>query len=353
MSFRVSRSRNIEPALTRRRSLSQSRLESSAPSSSWSNRPLSGTYYGGNTVANLRNQYQSKYGSKESLYSPTSRKSFFSGSNGYGQYSNGSDSRYGSNSNLYNSSYSDRYVSPYSNYDNGVTTAGLSLSLGTSGRSSYGHNGSWKRDYTPSRSNNLISSSNLSGSNTSLNSYACGNGSSSISRSQSFRDADRSSRSRTRNRGSASVRSISASSEKSEGYESGNEQPSSRSRLQSSSSADKSESKSEAADVEENGELIDYKALYEASRVEIEQLKSQLQKKEESLQSTKAALERFTNATTKNSLSELDKRERRAMERKLSEMEEELKQQECIKTENQRLKDENGALIRVISKLSK
>ncbi|XP_055708398.1 protein phosphatase 1 regulatory subunit 12A isoform X3 [Phlebotomus papatasi] len=135
--------------------------------------------------------------------------------------------------------------------------------------------------------------------------------------------------------------------------ESGSEQPSSRSRLQSSSSVDQSESKSEAGDVEENGELIDYKALYEASRIEIEKLKSQLQKKEDTLQSTKAALERFTNATTKNSLSELEKRERRALERKLSEMEEELKQLEGLKTENKRLKDENGALIRVISKLSK
>ncbi|XP_055690972.1 protein phosphatase 1 regulatory subunit 12B isoform X4 [Lutzomyia longipalpis] len=136
--------------------------------------------------------------------------------------------------------------------------------------------------------------------------------------------------------------------------ESGNEQPSSRSRLQSASSVDQTaESKSDAGDVEENGELIDYKALYEASRVEIENLKMQLQKKEETLHSTKAALERFTNATTKNSLSELEKRERRAMERRMSEMEEELKQQEVLKAENQRLKDENGALIRVISKLSK
>ncbi|XP_046688008.1 protein phosphatase 1 regulatory subunit 12B-like, partial [Homalodisca vitripennis] len=55
----------------------------------------------------------------------------------------------------------------------------------------------------------------------------------------------------------------------------------------------------------------------------------------------------------KNSMSELEKRERRAMERKLSEMEEELKQVEKLKCENQKLRDENGALIRVISKLSK
>uniref|UniRef100_A0A803XTR5 Protein phosphatase 1 regulatory subunit n=1 Tax=Meleagris gallopavo TaxID=9103 RepID=A0A803XTR5_MELGA len=46
-------------------------------------------------------------------------------------------------------------------------------------------------------------------------------------------------------------------------------------------------------------------------------------------------------------------RERRALERRISEMEEELKMLPDLKADNQRLKDENGALIRVISKLSK
>ncbi|CAG04141.1 unnamed protein product [Tetraodon nigroviridis] len=50
---------------------------------------------------------------------------------------------------------------------------------------------------------------------------------------------------------------------------------------------------------------------------------------------------------------EMEKRERRALERKISEMEEELKTLPDLKADNQRLKDENGALIRVISKLSK
>lgn len=45
--------------------------------------------------------------------------------------------------------------------------------------------------------------------------------------------------------------------------------------------------------------------------------------------------------------------EKRALERKVSEMEEELKVLTDLKSDNQRLKDENGALIRVISKLSK
>uniref|UniRef100_A0A2M4BA57 Protein phosphatase 1 regulatory subunit 12a isoform x6 n=1 Tax=Anopheles marajoara TaxID=58244 RepID=A0A2M4BA57_9DIPT len=105
---------------------------------------------------------------------------------------------------------------------------------------------------------------------------------------------------------------------------------------------------------ENGGDFIDYKALYEQEKAEKEKLKASLRKKDEEVVTLKAALDRFTTATTKNnSLSELEKRERRAMERKMSEMEEELKQLEALKTENQRLKDENGALIRVISKLSR
>ena len=46
-------------------------------------------------------------------------------------------------------------------------------------------------------------------------------------------------------------------------------------------------------------------------------------------------------------------REKRQQQRKISELEEEVKAIETLKTDNQRLKDENGALIRVISKLSK
>ncbi|CAH0546537.1 unnamed protein product [Brassicogethes aeneus] len=102
----------------------------------------------------------------------------------------------------------------------------------------------------------------------------------------------------------------------------------------------------------ENGE-IDYKKLYEQQLVENDRLKDKLKKSDEELRDTKQTLERINVVTSKNSLSELEKRERRAMERKLSEMEEELKHLEILKSENQRLKDENGALIRVISKLSK
>ncbi|KAK7791295.1 hypothetical protein R5R35_009942 [Gryllus longicercus] len=102
----------------------------------------------------------------------------------------------------------------------------------------------------------------------------------------------------------------------------------------------------------ENGE-IDYKKLYEASVLENERLREKLKKTEDDLSDARSQLEKVPGGSMKNSLSEMEKRERRAMERKLSEMEEELKLLEQLKSENQRLKDENGALIRVISKLSK
>ncbi|XP_021915295.1 protein phosphatase 1 regulatory subunit 12A isoform X3 [Zootermopsis nevadensis] len=107
-----------------------------------------------------------------------------------------------------------------------------------------------------------------------------------------------------------------------------------------------------AKDGSENGE-VDYKKLYEESMAENERLREKLKKTEEDLNERKCQLDKLSVATAKNSLTELEKRERRGMERKLSEMEEELKLLEQFKSENQRLKDENGALIRVISKLSK
>ncbi|XP_022255662.1 protein phosphatase 1 regulatory subunit 12C-like [Limulus polyphemus] len=98
----------------------------------------------------------------------------------------------------------------------------------------------------------------------------------------------------------------------------------------------------------------DYKKVYETLKTENERLKEKLKKTEEELVNTKRQLEKaFLQNHTRNSINEAEKRERRTLERKLAEMEEELKQLEQVKAENQRLRDENGALIRVISKLSK
>ncbi|XP_060659978.1 protein phosphatase 1 regulatory subunit 12C isoform X9 [Drosophila nasuta] len=135
--------------------------------------------------------------------------------------------------------------------------------------------------------------------------------------------------------------------------ESGSERTS-RSRTASTATASvASDSKSSSSsDKAENGDGIDYKALWEAAKMENDKLKQMLKQKDDEVVQTRATLERFANATTKNSLSEIEKRERRAMERKLSELEEELKLLQKLKTENDRLRAENRALTRVVSKLT-
>ncbi|XP_013782315.1 protein phosphatase 1 regulatory subunit 12B-like isoform X1 [Limulus polyphemus] len=97
-----------------------------------------------------------------------------------------------------------------------------------------------------------------------------------------------------------------------------------------------------------------YKKICETLKSENARLKENLKKTEEELVNTKRQLQKaLLQNHTRSSLSDAEKRERRALERKAAEMEEELKQLEQVKAENQRLRDENGALIRVISKLSK
>jgi len=102
----------------------------------------------------------------------------------------------------------------------------------------------------------------------------------------------------------------------------------------------------------QNGEL-DYKKLWEESQTENSKLKSEMNSIRTDLNSTRHQLETAIQASTKNSISDSEKREKKILEKKLAEMEEELKSLEQLKADNQRLRDENGALIRVISKLSK
>ncbi|XP_060047343.1 protein phosphatase 1 regulatory subunit 12A isoform X2 [Erinaceus europaeus] len=100
----------------------------------------------------------------------------------------------------------------------------------------------------------------------------------------------------------------------------------------------------------------DFKKLYEKILAENEKLKVQLHDTNMELTDLKLQLEKATQRQERfadRSLLEMEKRERRALERRISEMEEELKMLPDLKADNQRLKDENGALIRVISKLSK
>ncbi|XP_048123406.1 protein phosphatase 1 regulatory subunit 12A isoform X10 [Alosa alosa] len=106
----------------------------------------------------------------------------------------------------------------------------------------------------------------------------------------------------------------------------------------------------------ERDDSTDYKKLYEQILAENEKLKAQLRDTDLELADLKLQLEKATQRQERfadRSQLEMEKRERRALERKISEMEEELKMLPDLKADNQRLKDENGALIRVISKLSK
>ncbi|XP_056132042.1 protein phosphatase 1 regulatory subunit 12A isoform X4 [Lampris incognitus] len=106
----------------------------------------------------------------------------------------------------------------------------------------------------------------------------------------------------------------------------------------------------------ERDDTTDYKKLYEQILAENEKLKAQLRDTDLELADLKLQLEKATQRQERyadRSQLEMEKRERRALERKISEMEEELKTLPDLKADNQRLKDENGALIRVISKLSK
>ncbi|XP_045839388.1 protein phosphatase 1 regulatory subunit 12B isoform X7 [Meles meles] len=102
----------------------------------------------------------------------------------------------------------------------------------------------------------------------------------------------------------------------------------------------------------------DYKKLYESALTENQKLKTKLQEAQLELTDIKSKLEKMAQqkqekTSDRSSMLEMEKRERRALERKMSEMEEEMKVLTELKSDNQRLKDENGALIRVISKLSK
>uniref|UniRef100_A0A8C8YBW9 Protein phosphatase 1 regulatory subunit n=1 Tax=Prolemur simus TaxID=1328070 RepID=A0A8C8YBW9_PROSS len=98
----------------------------------------------------------------------------------------------------------------------------------------------------------------------------------------------------------------------------------------------------------------DYKKLYESALTENQKLKTKLQEAQLELADIKAKLEKMAQVRGKEKKKYGSQGlERRALERKMSEMEEEMKVLTELKSDNQRLKDENGALIRVISKLSK
>uniref|UniRef100_A0A3B4BZB2 cGMP-dependent protein kinase interacting domain-containing protein n=1 Tax=Pygocentrus nattereri TaxID=42514 RepID=A0A3B4BZB2_PYGNA len=101
----------------------------------------------------------------------------------------------------------------------------------------------------------------------------------------------------------------------------------------------------------------DYKKLYEDALAENEKLKTRLEDSKQELAKIRSQLDRVTQKqdriSERSSVFESEKKEKQALEKRVSDMEEELKVLAELKSDNQRLKDENGALIRVISKLSK
>ncbi|XP_050767196.1 protein phosphatase 1 regulatory subunit 12B isoform X6 [Gymnogyps californianus] len=107
----------------------------------------------------------------------------------------------------------------------------------------------------------------------------------------------------------------------------------------------------------------DYKKLYESALSENQKLKSKLQEAQLELADIKSKLEKAAQqkqekTSDRSSMLEMEKREKRALERKLSEMEEEmknlhqLKQIHTLRQMNEQLLAENRALTRVVARLS-
>ncbi|XP_031701248.1 protein phosphatase 1 regulatory subunit 12A isoform X2 [Anarrhichthys ocellatus] len=101
----------------------------------------------------------------------------------------------------------------------------------------------------------------------------------------------------------------------------------------------------------------DYKKMYAEALHENEKLKSRLHDSKHELVKIRSQLDKVTQRhdriSERSTVLESEKREKQALEKRVSNMEDELKVLTELKSDNQRLKDENGALIRVISKLSK
>ncbi|XP_077381715.1 protein phosphatase 1 regulatory subunit 12C isoform X2 [Festucalex cinctus] len=104
-------------------------------------------------------------------------------------------------------------------------------------------------------------------------------------------------------------------------------------------------------------EDADYRMLYFQVLQQNLTLKDKLQEMELLLSQNKVELERLRqsqdSSTERPALLELERFEKLALQRRAVELEDELKVLGDLKADNQRLKDENAALIRVISKLSR
>ncbi|XP_057702571.1 protein phosphatase 1 regulatory subunit 12B-like isoform X3 [Corythoichthys intestinalis] len=101
----------------------------------------------------------------------------------------------------------------------------------------------------------------------------------------------------------------------------------------------------------------DYKKMYEKALATNQRLKSRLETSKQELVVIQEQLQRAQQKERKSELGcnmlETEKKDSRSLRKKISDMEDQVKAKVELHTENQRLKDENGALIRVITKLSK
>ncbi|CAL8333442.1 unnamed protein product [Lota lota] len=123
------------------------------------------------------------------------------------------------------------------------------------------------------------------------------------------------------------------------------------------SRTDDAHSNSTASDPQPDNSSLDYKLLYREVVRDNVTLKEKLQETELLLSQNKVELERLRqsqeSSMVRPALLELERFEKLALQRKAVELEDELKVLVDLRADNQRLKDENAALIRVISKLSK
>ncbi|KAM7002585.1 LOW QUALITY PROTEIN: protein phosphatase 1 regulatory subunit 12A [Tautogolabrus adspersus] len=105
------------------------------------------------------------------------------------------------------------------------------------------------------------------------------------------------------------------------------------------------------------GGSSEFVQMFEEVSRENSQLQSQLQDTQMIVSQTRLDLEKATQRQERfsdcSALLELERKDRKMLERRMAELEEQLKVLVDLRADNQRLKDENGALIRVISKLSK
>ncbi|XP_062402479.1 protein phosphatase 1 regulatory subunit 12C [Sardina pilchardus] len=101
----------------------------------------------------------------------------------------------------------------------------------------------------------------------------------------------------------------------------------------------------------------DYRVLYSEVLTENALLRDKLQETQLLLSESKVELERLRqsqeNGSERPALLELEQFEKKVLQRRAAELEDELKVLVDLRSDNQRLKDENAALIRVISKLSR